>query len=276
MTTPADDRTEAIVRRWTTGDYPSVGALFVPAGEALVAAAGVTGRDVLDAACGTGTVALAAVAAGARSVTGVDLTPSLLDVARQRVAAADATVTLLAGDLLELPLPDAAVDVTLSSFGAFTADDPTRCADELARVTRPGGTVGITAWRADGMLGDHAEVGALVPDETAAAWGAGPKPYEWADPDGLAAIVADTPLTVRSLETRDLVLTFPSVRGALDWFFSVSGPLIEARAAFGRVGVGDADLRAAFETAWSRFATPRGDGAVDLHLAYGLALLDRP
>lgn len=52
------------------------------------------------------------------------------------------------GDLVDLPLDDGEFDVVTSTFGAFTADDPHRCAAELVRVCRPGGTIATTAWGA--------------------------------------------------------------------------------------------------------------------------------
>ncbi len=274
MAAVGDDRVQAITRRWSVGDYPAVGALFAPAARSLVDAVDVTDRDVLDAACGPGTVAIAAAQAGARRVTGVDITPRLLEVARQRVHEAEVDVDLLAGDLLDLPLADDAVDVTLSSFGAFTADDPFACAAELARVTRSGGTVGVTAWRGDGLLGEHEEVLALLPADVRAAAHDQPRPYAWADRAGLAVIVADTPLRVRSVEVGEVVMPFPSVATAMDWFLTVSGPMMEARDAVVGLGIDEQDLRSAFATAWSRFAEFRPDGGVDLHAAYGLALLE--
>ncbi len=151
---------------------------------------------------GTGNTAIAAAAAGA-DVSAFDITPRLLDVARERAAAAGLTIDFREGDLLAIPYPDDAFDLVLSTFGAFTADDPPACARELVCVCRPDGTIVTTAWADEGVFGVLTEVAvtrypALVPHGAA-------DPRAWADEAGLAGIFStwsDAPRRSRSPRPR--------------------------------------------------------------------------
>lgn len=110
----------------------------------LIDAAGVTPSDeVLDVACGPGLVACE-IAREARHVTGIDLTPAMIDQARERQRSLGlANLTWTVGDALPLPFPDAAFScvVTRYSFHHFAAPDGVF--DEMVRVCRPGGTVAV-------------------------------------------------------------------------------------------------------------------------------------
>ncbi len=100
----------------------------------------------LDVACGPGAVAMRAARAGAR-VTGVDLSEVMIETARRRAADEGLPISYEAADCERLPFPDTGVDVVSSSVGAFLAPDHEAVARELARVVRPGGRLGLTAWR---------------------------------------------------------------------------------------------------------------------------------
>lgn len=138
---------------WTVGDYATFAGRLQPAADALVARLDIgPGQDVLDVATGTGNAAITAAAAGA-TVTGLDLTPELFDVARQRADAADVQIEWVPGDAEQLPFPDASFDRVLSVFGAMFAPDQARTAAELVRVCRPGGIVGVCCWTPAGVFG---------------------------------------------------------------------------------------------------------------------------
>jgi len=136
---------------WTVGDYGEFAARLQSAADRLVEQVGV-GEDavVLDVATGTGNAAM--TAAGA-SVTGLDLTPELFDVARQRAAKAGLEIAWVEGDAEQLPFADASFDRVLSVFGAMFAPDQRRTAEELVRVCRPGGTIGVCSWTPQGVFG---------------------------------------------------------------------------------------------------------------------------
>lgn len=115
-------------------------AIFTtPVAGQLVTFAGITsGEDVLDVGTGTGVVAVTAARAGAR-VTGLDLTPGLLDEARANARIAQVeSVVWTEGDAEALPYPDASFDVVVSQFGHMFAPRPAVAMAEIRRVLRPG------------------------------------------------------------------------------------------------------------------------------------------
>ena len=96
--------------------------------------------EVLDVACGTGALAEAFRSAGARRVVGLDYTPAMLDVARQRARSSEFNdVEYIEGDAMALPFEDASFDVVSIAFGIRNVGDPDRAIGEFARVLRPGG-----------------------------------------------------------------------------------------------------------------------------------------
>jgi SAM-dependent methyltransferase len=139
---------------WASGSYPTVVDEVVHAlGGALVEAIGVQpGQRVLDVAAGTGTSALPSARRGAQ-VIATDLTPELLDVGRAAAEAEGLHLTWQTADAEALPFPDAEFDVVLSSIGVMFAPHHQLAADELVRVCRPGGTVGVLSWTPGGFIG---------------------------------------------------------------------------------------------------------------------------
>lgn len=111
------------------------------AGAVLDAAKVAPGTRVLDAGCGAGLLLVLAKLRDAR-VSGLDASAALLDIARQRLAEAD----LREGDLEALPFADAGFDAVTAVNSLFYATDMAAAMRELARVTRPGGRVVVTAW----------------------------------------------------------------------------------------------------------------------------------
>ncbi len=139
---------------WALGDYPSVAAEVIPdLGSALVRACRVgPGLRVLDVAAGTGNAAIPAALAGAEVVAS-DLTPSLLETGRALAAARGAAVDWREGDAEALPFADGSFDVVLSCVGVMFAPHHRAAADELVRVCRPGGTIGLINWTPEGFIG---------------------------------------------------------------------------------------------------------------------------
>ena len=169
---------------WGDGDYARIAATLEPVAEVLLdAVAPPPGARLLDVACGTGNVALAAAARGALA-TGVDASPDLVGLARGRAAAAGARGEFLVGDAGALPVPDGAFDATVSCFGVIFAPDPARAAAEMARATRPGGTIALTAWLASGAIW---EAGRAL--RAALPAGDGPSP-RWEDAGWVSALLA--------------------------------------------------------------------------------------
>ena len=144
---------------WEAGAYPTLAPNMLPAIARLVDQATIRpGETVLDVGCGTGNVALTAHRRGAR-VTGVDLTPAMLPIAREDAGVVDASrIEWLAGDAEALPFRDDSFDVVCSNFGHVFAPDPAASARELARVVAPGGRIAFTAWSPDGVVGALTDV----------------------------------------------------------------------------------------------------------------------
>lgn len=167
---------------WGVGCYEDTASELAPVSEIAVAALNLTGDEcVLDVACGTGNAALVAHHAGG-SVTGLDASPRLLEVARERVPSAD----FVLGDAAELPFDDGEFDAALSVFGVIFARPAEQAAAEIARVVRAGGRVVITAWPPRGPL--FAAVSLMRQARERLRPSDGP-PVNWGDPSELEALL---------------------------------------------------------------------------------------
>jgi ubiquinone/menaquinone biosynthesis C-methylase UbiE len=125
-------------------------AQLAPAHAALLAQAALApGERVLDVACGTGLVAIAATRAvsAAGRVVGIDLSARMVDAARRRAAERSAdNVDFLRMDAQRLALPDARFDVALCALGLMYMQDPAAALAEMRRILRPGGRVVLAVW----------------------------------------------------------------------------------------------------------------------------------
>ena len=139
---------------WASGDYPSMVETFLlPLGRRLVDAADVQpGQRVLDIAAGTGNASIPAARRGA-NVVASDLTPELFEAGRARAEAAGVELDWVEADAEALPFEDASFDLVMSAIGVMFAPFHQQAADELLRVCRPGGTIGLLSWTPEGMLG---------------------------------------------------------------------------------------------------------------------------
>ncbi len=150
-----------------------------PCAAMLVKRAGVrAGQRVLDVACGTGVVSVTAARLGAR-VTGLDLTPELLERARENALIAGVQIDWHEGDVEKLPFADAAFDVVLSEYGHIFAPRPEVAIAEMLRVLRPGGTIAFSTWPPELFVGRMFALTAsyLPPPPPGVA-----PPPQWGDP----------------------------------------------------------------------------------------------
>ncbi|MEZ5427887.1 MAG: methyltransferase domain-containing protein [Pyrinomonadaceae bacterium] len=125
---------------------------FLPIVEAVIARASLkVGEDVLDLGTGTGSVAILAATGVGRAgrVTGVDISPEMLLLARERAAALGAdNLEFCEGRAEAIPADDSSFDVILASLSLMYAIDRSAAAREMARVLRPGGRLVAAVWAA--------------------------------------------------------------------------------------------------------------------------------
>jgi SAM-dependent methyltransferase len=149
---------------WASGDFAKVGVAHVIVGELLCRAVDVhPGEHVLDVAAGSGNTALAAARRGA-AVTASDFVESLLDTAEARAETEGLAIETRLADAQALPFEDASFDVVVSTFGAMFAPDQQRAADEMLRVCRPGGRIGLASWTPASLVcSQHVTLARYVP-----------------------------------------------------------------------------------------------------------------
>ena len=227
---------------WAAGDFPEIARRQLwDVGPRIVAATQVAaGDDVLDVACGTGNAAIRAAQAGGR-VTGVDLTPELFEAGRREAAEAGVEIDWVEGDAEELPFADAGFDVVLSTFGCMFAPRHAVAAAELARVLRPGGRLGVTAWTPDGAMGSFFKtVGSFMPPPPPVAQ----PPLLWGDEPHARELFAGTAVELEFRREAVNPAPFASPDEAFEWTSTRFGPLIMARQMLEGSGRWD-ELRAA-------------------------------
>jgi ubiquinone/menaquinone biosynthesis C-methylase UbiE len=210
-------------KTWASGDFAVVASRIVLVSELLADAADLrAGWRVLDVACGNGNATLAAARSGTHAV-GVDYVPELLEDGRVRAAAEGLDVDFRLGDAEDLPVGDGSFDASLSVFGSMFAPDHQRAADEIVRVTRPGGTVGLSSWTPDGFIGQMFRViTAHVPGPPGV-----PSPMLWGTEQHLADLFGDVAADIRSVE-RTCTWRFTSPEDFVAFFRRWYGPTVKA------------------------------------------------
>lgn len=174
---------------WASGNYASVAAELIPAlGPELVKACAIKPGDrVLDVAAGTGNASIPAAVAGA-IVTASDLTPELFATGRRIAAEHGVGLEWVEADAEALPFADGSFDIVMSCVGAMFAPHHQVTADELLRVVRPGGTLGLINWTPEGFIGRL--FATMKPYAPPPPPGASPAPL-WGSEDHVATLFAD-------------------------------------------------------------------------------------
>jgi SAM-dependent methyltransferase len=218
----SDPLTERSVRTWSAGDFERIARGYRGEAEAFIERLALApGQPVLDVACGSGNLTIPAARTGAR-VSGFDLIPELLAVAKARAASEGLEIAFDRGSAEELPYADASFDVVTSMFGVMFAARPELAAAELARVTRRGGWLALATWPRDGFIGEmlalHVAWMATPP--------APPSPLLWGDEAVIRERLSPGFREV-SVTRRPLMFDFPySPAGTAELFCSAYGPTV--------------------------------------------------
>ena len=207
---------------WSSGDYAVVGTTLQIVGEQLAEAMDLRpGQKVLDVAAGNGNVTLAAARRWC-DVTSTDYVDALLARGRERAEAERLTVQFQNADAENLPFPNGAFDAVVSTFGVMFTADQDRAADELLRVCKSGGRIGLANWTPDGFIGQvFKTIGKHLPPPTGvkspALWGTGARITE----------LFEAQASSIQLEQRDFVFRYRSTQHWLDVFKTYYGPLLK-------------------------------------------------
>jgi ubiquinone/menaquinone biosynthesis C-methylase UbiE len=212
---------------WGMGDYAHIASVVSPIADRLVESLDIRpGQRVLDVAAGSGNAALAAARRFA-DVLATDYVPDLLGVAEKRAELEGLDVRTEVADAQHLPYDEGSFDVVVSAIGAMFAPDQERVADELVRVCRPGGRIGVASWTPDSIIGDmFRTVGRHVPPPP----GVKP-PVLWGDEARIRELFGDR--VEIAATRRTFSWRWPSARFMAEYFERWYGPTI---AAFGAVG----------------------------------------
>lgn len=210
-------------KTWTSGNYSRIGNTLVIMGELLCEAVDVhAGDKVLDVATGSGNTAISA-ARRFCDTTGIDYVPELIEDARKRAEVEGMEITFDVGDAEDLPYPDASFDVVLSTLGVMFAPNQEKVAEELLRICRPGGKIGLANWTPEGFIGHmFRTLGKHVPPPP----GIKPPPL-WGTEERLQELLGEG---VASLEVtqRSYKFRYPSAGHLIEYFRSYYGPTLKA------------------------------------------------
>ena len=211
---------------WALGNYDNVASEVVHGvGPRIVEAAGVTGDQyVLDVAAGSGNASIPAARTGAH-VVATDLTPELLETGRQRVDGEGLDITWAEADAEHLPYADAEFDTVLSAIGVMFAPFHQPVADELVRVTKPGGTIALVNWTPEGFIGQM--FAAMKPYAATPPPGASPGPL-WGNEAHVRELFGDRVAMLTATREELDVDRFATGAEFRDFFKSYYGPTIAA------------------------------------------------
>ena len=269
-----DDRALKAAHRamWAMGNYDRFARATVwELGPVLVEACGIgPGQRVLDVAAGTGNVAIRAALAGA-SVVASDLTPEHFDAGRRAAASLGINLTWIEGDAESLPHDDGEFDVVTSCLGAMFAPNHDAVANELVRVCRPGGTIGMINFTPEGIGGEFFSL--LAPYAPPPPPGAEP-PVLWGDEDHVRALFGQR-VTRLTMVRRLYVERASSPEDYCRLFMETFGPLIAIRGHLESDRRRQAELDRAFLDAIIRWNKGRSAGPVEIPYEYLLVTAER-
>lgn len=251
---PVDDAALKARHRamWALGDYPRVAHDVIPTlGATLVDACGIrAGQRVLDVAAGAGNAAIPAAATGAQVVAS-DLSPVLIDAGRRESASCGVELEWHEADAEDLPYDAESFDAVLSCVGVMFAPHHQRSADELVRVCRPGGTIGLISWTPEGFVGQMLRT--MAPFAPPPPPGAQPPPL-WGSTDHVLGLLGDRVTEVDAERRTVRVDRFATAADFREFFKANYGPTV----AVYRAIADDADKVAALDASLADLAERNG------------------
>jgi SAM-dependent methyltransferase len=211
---------------WALGDYHAVATEIIQTlGPTLVEACHIgEGEHVLDVAAGSGNVAIPAAAKGAH-VIATDLTPELLDQGHEDAQAAGVSLDWRVADAEHLPFEDDSFDVVTSCVGVMFAPHHQQSADELVRVARPGGRIGLISWTPSGFIGQM--FATMKPFVAPPPPGVQPPPL-WGDLNHVRELFGDRVTDLRAQQQLLQVEAIAEPTAFRDYFKTNYGPTIAA------------------------------------------------
>jgi ubiquinone/menaquinone biosynthesis C-methylase UbiE len=194
---------------WGAGPYQPIGETLADIHQLVVERLQPQpGQRWLDLACGTGAVAERAARAGA-IVTGVDLAPGLLEHARLRALSQELTICYQVDDCERLDgIADGSFDAISSTCGVMFSPDHHATADQLVRVLKPGGRLGMAAWTPDGGVGKLFEVMASFVSPPPPS-----NPFDWGKRNYVVALLGDD----FDLQFEKRISTYRTTTGEAYW-----------------------------------------------------------
>jgi ubiquinone/menaquinone biosynthesis C-methylase UbiE len=249
--TAARARIEEMSSPWALGDYDRFARELVwDLGPELVEACAIgPGQRVLDVAAGTGNVALRAAQAGAQVVAS-DVTRESLAVGERNARELGLEMDWVQADAQALPFANGEFDVVTSAVGAIFAPDHQAVADELLRVCRPGGMIGMVNFTPEGNAADF--FGALAPYAPAPPPGALP-PVLWGSEEHVRELFGNRVASLDMTRQTYVERRPGGPRGYCDFIYETFGPVIAIRAG--------AEDRQALDRDFLAFATRANQGA---------------
>ena len=211
------------------------------------------GEHVLDAATGTGALALLAAKRGA-DVVGMDLAPALIETAKERAGEEGVDVDFELGDAEEMRYDDATFDGVTSTLGVMFAPDHGAVASELARVTKPGGRLVLACWTPEGGLAQM--FGMMRPFLPTPPEGVG-SPFAWGNEEHVRGLLGEA--FDLEFSEHDSILRTRDGEEYWELFSSSYGPTKSAYEAL------DDERKEEFHRAWVDFFEARREGDEVVH-----------
>ncbi|MEE9097995.1 class I SAM-dependent methyltransferase [Pseudarthrobacter phenanthrenivorans] len=242
---------------WASGDYPALAdEMLLELGAVLVEACGIKSRQrVLDVAAGTGNAAIPAAMMGAKVVAS-DLTPELFEAGRKEAANRGVSLEWQEGDAEALPFGEAEFDTVMSCIGVMFAPHHQAAADELLRVCKPGGSIGLLCWTPEGFTGQM--FAALKPFAPPPPPGSQPATL-WGSEDHIRELMGEKITDVHSRKKHLTVRSFHQPADFVRYFKSHYGPIISVYKSLGE----DHDKVKALDEALTGLADSFGDAHGD-------------